>query len=305
MSLQGSSPLLHTIPTYASYAAFYQDVYRPYLVAHRPAGNLGSHLLMAAECGGDWSGRGTADLIITLDTEIDCRAQIDAGAGKFEQHLKTGDILITPPFVDTSIVVEKSHRVMCLGIPYAKTREWVESNHCLPSDGDFGALHRKMFRDDEIKHIMLRLWMESESGNPHGALYADAAILMLLSRLVTISHPAKTSRFRGGLAPWQLKRTIDCLRDFGARHLSLESLARSVGLSPFHFSRAFKISTGLPPYRYQMRLKIEKAQEMMRTPLLSLSDISTSCGFSSQAHFTTAFVKHTGMSPAAWRKKLR
>ena len=108
---------------------------------------------------------------------------------------------------------------------------------------------------------------------------------------------------RGGLAPWQVKRACEMLEsDLGGK-LSLEQIAAEFDLSVSHFSRAFRISTGLPPHRWPLRQRVEAAKRLMIVRDLPLSDIAISAGFAHQSHFTRVFSAAVGISPGMWRRE--
>ncbi len=84
--------------------------------------------------------------------------------------------------------------------------------------------------------------------------------------------------------------------------VSVAALARECGLSLSYFTRAFRTSTGVPPHRWLMHRRIDKAKDLLRNPNQSLSDIALTCGFADQSHFTAAFTRIVGASPGAWRR---
>jgi AraC-like DNA-binding protein len=73
-------------------------------------------------------------------------------------------------------------------------------------------------------------------------------------------------------------------------------------LSGFHFNVAFRKSVGDSPHQYIIRRRIERAQGLMLSTDLSLSEIAAQCGLADQAHLTRLFRKVAGESPAAWRR---
>jgi AraC family transcriptional regulator len=108
---------------------------------------------------------------------------------------------------------------------------------------------------------------------------------------------------RGGLAPWQVKRACEKLEsDLGGK-IPLEQIAADFDLSVSHFSRAFRISTGLPPHQWLLRQRVNTAKQLMSVRDLSLSEIAISAGFANQSHFTRVFSSVVGVSPAAWRRE--
>jgi AraC-like DNA-binding protein len=109
---------------------------------------------------------------------------------------------------------------------------------------------------------------------------------------------------RGGLAPWQMKRTEETLAANLAGDVSLADLAHDCGVSVSHFSRAFRQSTGVSPHQWLLKRRVDQAKSLLREGMLSLSDIALSCGFADQSHFTRVFTRMTGISPGAWRRSL-
>jgi transcriptional regulator GlxA family with amidase domain len=110
------------------------------------------------------------------------------------------------------------------------------------------------------------------------------------------SEPAK------GLAPWQLRRVLEFFEAHFADDIGLQELADLVGLSQSQFARAFKASTGAPPYRWFVATRIKRAQELLLQGRASLADVSLLTGFADQSHFTKVFRRVTGTSPGQWRR---
>ena len=108
-----------------------------------------------------------------------------------------------------------------------------------------------------------------------------------------------------GLAPWQLERTLGLLLADLSAEMPVGELARRCGLSRSHYAKAFKVSLGLPPHRWLMSHRLERAREMLQRPSASIAEIALSCGFADQSHLTRLFHAATGVSPAAWRRQWR
>ena len=108
---------------------------------------------------------------------------------------------------------------------------------------------------------------------------------------------------RGGLAPWQVKRACDRLESDLGGTLTLQQIAAEFGLSVSHFSRAFRISTGLPPHQWLLQQRIMAAKQLMTVRDLPLSEIAISAGFANQSHFTRVFSAAVGVSPGIWRRE--
>jgi AraC-like DNA-binding protein len=84
------------------------------------------------------------------------------------------------------------------------------------------------------------------------------------------------------------------------RDVRLKELASVAGLSPSHFGRAFKASTGMTPNRWIIQRRIQLAQRLMRESGKSIVIASQMAGFANQSHFTKAFRAITGATPRVW-----
>jgi AraC-like DNA-binding protein len=113
----------------------------------------------------------------------------------------------------------------------------------------------------------------------------------------------KSPAARGGLAPWQTRRVQDHIEDQLSGGLSCDELARMVGLSSHHFSRAFRVSFNESPHAYVIKARIRRSCALMLASAGSLGQIAADCGFNDQAHFNRVFRKHCGASPGDWRRQ--
>jgi AraC family transcriptional regulator len=100
----------------------------------------------------------------------------------------------------------------------------------------------------------------------------------------------------------QAKRVLEYIESNLARTLTLRELANINGLSTYHFARMFKTAMGVTPHRYVLERRVERAKAMLRTTRVTLADIGLSAGFCGQSHFTTAFRRLTGMTPAEFQR---
>ena len=87
-----------------------------------------------------------------------------------------------------------------------------------------------------------------------------------------------------------------------AEGITAADLANVARFSVFHFTRAFSAAIGTPPQRYVRRRRFERAKALIAVASTSIARAAFMCGFSSQASFTRAFRKATGMTPAAYRR---
>jgi AraC-like DNA-binding protein len=87
------------------------------------------------------------------------------------------------------------------------------------------------------------------------------------------------------------------------RAWSLAELAMRVGASPFHLTRMFRRSLGLPLHRYLLHQRLARALDFLLRTDRGLSAIAAELGFSSHSHFSAVFRRLTGSSPATVRRE--
>jgi len=163
--------------------------------------------------------------------------------------------------------------------------------------------------DQIVCQALLELLQEIESPGINSRTYVDVLLMLLLNRLVRCASnlaapPPKHHYAKGGLSNGRLKRALQILEGDPVRTPSLSEISDSVGLHPASFSRAFKQSMGLPPHRYLLVHRINRAKEMMKDESRMLTQIALDCGFSCSSQFTAVFKRFVGISPRAYRRSL-
>jgi len=136
------------------------------------------------------------------------------------------------------------------------------------------------------------------------ATFSDCIALAFFAHIVRAygSVPIGGPNARGGLAAWQLQRARDFINVNLAHDPSIAEIAHECGLSSGYFARAFKLSTGVPPYQWVTKMRVERAKELLKDPRCELADIAQLCGFVDQSHFTRVFSRSEGYSPGRWRR---
>jgi AraC family transcriptional regulator len=160
--------------------------------------------------------------------------------------------------------------------------------------------------DPLIQHIAMTLRREAEADEPSGRLYAESLIQTLAFHLVRhyTVNGRQAQTFNGGLPGHRLRRAKEFMHEHLEDELTLDEIAEAVGLSPFHFARAFKRTTGLTPQQYLWQTRIEHAKRLLADAELPLIEVSARTGFKNQSHFTTLFRKFTAMTPRAYRNAM-
>lgn len=98
-------------------------------------------------------------------------------------------------------------------------------------------------------------------------------------------------------------RAKQFIESYYALPITLEEMAESAQISPFHFSRLFKAQLGLSPHEYLIEVRIANAKRLLLTTQLYVQDICEKVGFGSANVFIRNFKNSVGITPAAFRSK--
>lgn len=162
-------------------------------------------------------------------------------------------------------------------------------------------------RDARLSSLLAAVNSERVAGFPSGRLFLDAVEQALAAALVNgyaLRHrPLRT--YRGGLSPARLRRVKEFVHAKMEDELSLRELAQSVGLSTAHFSEMFRKSTGETPHQFVLRLRLERAKDMLLATELRVLDVAVACGFKTQQHFARVFRHVCGLRPTEYRREFQ
>ncbi|MGI4741262.1 MAG: helix-turn-helix domain-containing protein [Janthinobacterium lividum] len=163
---------------------------------------------------------------------------------------------------------------------------------------------RLKFDDPFLGQLSRQLLATVDSRQPLGRLYVESLTTMLCHHL--LAHHATIRRSTGGqprLSSAALARVEAYLEAHTAEPVTLETLASLANLSVFHFTRLFKQATGLPPYQYVLRWKIERAKRLLRLDSAGVADLSDELGFASPISFAAAFKRLVGCTPQQFQRR--
>jgi AraC-like DNA-binding protein len=133
------------------------------------------------------------------------------------------------------------------------------------------------------------------------ALERETRLLWTLVQLVRRYATGRTVPSPLGAEHDALSRARQYIHDHYAEDISLETLAQTAHLSPFHLSRLFRERLGLPPHVYLTQLRISRAKDLLNCGW-SIADVALATGFADQSHFNKAFKRTVGVAPGQYRK---
>ncbi|AXV17633.1 hypothetical protein CYG48_17545 (plasmid) [Neorhizobium sp. SOG26] len=150
-----------------------------------------------------------------------------------------------------------------------------------------------------IAHVLRRATL----GLHHLSTMEISTIEHILARqVVGAEQPAGSAKL---LSPRRLKRVMERIEDQLTAPLTLRDLAGEACLSPYHFARSFKRTVGLPPHRYVLARRLDRAKRELVTTNRTVGEIAYSLGFENLHHFRSQFRGQFGVRPHEMRQAIR
>jgi AraC family transcriptional regulator len=170
---------------------------------------------------------------------------------------------------------------------------------------DQGAMHLpdvSGFKDNFLLALLEGLHKELLSRRRGSSLFVEGIAQSLAGHLVRTYADETTPEHKGGLPGFRLRKVRDLMVTHLEDEFSLTRLAREAGVSEFHFSRAFKRTTGFKPSQYFINLRMERARRLLRETNRSIIEIGLNVGYTSPSHFARIFHREVGISPSRYRR---
>lgn len=165
-----------------------------------------------------------------------------------------------------------------------------------------GLFSRPRLRIDPRAQALVALLRHSLTRGAIETLEAETLTLTLARRALgeRTAHAAGGSRGRQKLAD---RAKLAMAGDL-ARRWTLAEIAAEVGVSPVYLTQVFQQVEGAPLYRYQLRLRLARALDLV-ADCDDLTALSLDLGFTSQSHFSAAFKRAYGRTPGDFRRAAR
>ena len=164
---------------------------------------------------------------------------------------------------------------------------------------------RTRLNDPLVSQMVLTIANQIDDGFMDTIL-AEALSTVLAVRIVRdyVDRSAIELAPSSGLSRERLQRVRDYIEAHLDDRLTLTDLAAVACLSPYHFSRSFKLALGVGPQRYVMQRRVERVKALMRRTNRPLARIAQESGFSDQSHLISVFRRETGVTPGQFRAAL-
>ena len=237
-------------------------------------------------------------LIIGTDNKLNAEWSID-GQFKTLQYNK-GDVFVIPAGVPHKAYWKQESEGIMLAIePKTIANAATDSLYKEPLE----LLPKFAAADLCLLQIAQWLLIELQQNQIGSSLYIESLIAMVKIHLLRNYCTVKQHipNYSGGLAQHKLKKAIAFMHEHLDGDLKLTEIANLVTMSPYHFARMFKQSTGFAPHQYLVQQRIIKAKELLRYSNLAIADIGYEVGYKNPSHFARVFRQHTQVSPKAYR----
>jgi AraC family transcriptional regulator len=272
--------------------------------------------IVQSSSGKGWHGLDVAEIIHPLDDfalpalprhilviNLSAPSTIQERLAGRQGHLGTGNVVILPAGAPTTWHLEREGEVRHLHLYLSPTliQQIATSADIDPDTVEF--VDTLGMFDPWIETIALSLLSELRSEGLGGRLYVESLAnilgIHLLRQHSSVKQPALPRSV--GLDRATLRRVSTYIEEHLAEDLSLSELAAVAYLSPYHFARLFKASTGFAPHQYVIGRRIERAKLLLSTTNSSPAAIAQAVGFAHESHLALHFKRLTGLLPSASR----
>lgn len=209
---------------------------------------------------------------------------------------RPGTLGLTPIAASGTFEVDGHSAILIVSLPYRALAKRLAPDLNVPKD--FGALHDAYQDHPAARSLCRRMWRAA--GRP--GFGTDLAIDALSESLLACLSGAQASEPAPGLSLHERQRVERYAAQEGA---DVPNLADALAMPIRTFRRRFQTAYGVSPHRWLASRRIDRARALLHAGDLSISEAALELGFASQAHFTDAFRRATGTTPARFRREVR
>jgi len=135
--------------------------------------------------------------------------------------------------------------------------------------------------------------------------YLMQLLLLLVREQVEMPTPRKGYSFESVNKKYVVEQVVSYFEDHYSEKISLDTIAENTYMSPFYISRVFKSETGDTPIHHLIKIRLEKAMELLKTEEgLNIQEVAARVGYDDAYHFSKLFKKHFGVSPSQAKKSV-
>lgn len=231
-----------------------------------------------------------------------------------------GDVFIITPHEDHSFEISARTIIYnCLFYPEALGEDWlllkqlsaiyemlVVEPFYRTEAGTEQILHLDPEENEEIKYILTEMLTEQEKRLEGFELIQKSNLIKFLCVLGRLWK----KQFINGMTLFKSRRNIlaeaiEYVEQNMKEDIRIEKLASKVYMSPNHFRKLFKETTGIAPIEYINSLRISKARKLLESNRFTVTEVGEAVGVSDLNYFSKIFKANTGITPSEYRRKFK
>jgi AraC family transcriptional regulator len=220
------------------------------------------------------------------------------------RHLRAGDVTVTPVGEPKRFQHTGENVVLILRLAPDFVQQVAGEEYALnPTRFE---LHESLGAPDpELVAIGNRLLAGlGTEGTPTRMLVESLTVELSIHLLRQYgSAPLSERRPVSRLSPRKLQRVVEYIDANLREDMALDDLAGLLAMSRSHFAHLFRTTTGLPPHRFVLDRRIERAKALLRETDLPITEIAAQVGCASHSHLSVLFHREAGITPRDYRQQ--
>jgi AraC family transcriptional regulator len=209
-------------------------------------------------------------------------------------------IRLTPPGVEPRWQSEGAFDFLLFTIP-RRTIESIAGPDIARIRDPLNPFRPLYLRDDVASQIGRHMLTASEHHPRYARPFADGLGSALVAHVLDAYTSAPATRAPLRMSTAALRRVTQYVADHLSEDIRVTDLAAAAGLSESHFAHAFRLATGVPPHRFVVHARIDRARELLRASDRPIATVALDCGFKRASHFARVFQATTGLTPREYR----
>ena len=287
-------------PQFASVAEFYRtSPYAAFEQEHRTGGSFGVTMMEVQQGEIEIIDPPTAAVSIVSCFGGGGRAEFDFGSGWVARDLKPGFVDLQPAYQACGLRVP---RLDLRNIYVPEKRLLALLDEAGPSIPTLDCVTGEMRRLPRAHKVIEVMWRALATDGPGASLFLDGGLMQLIGLLLDAAGDGRMLAPLPAIGDARLTRVIDYIETHYGEPLAVAELATIAAMSPSHFSKCFKATTGESVWSYVQRRRCERVRELLIGSHESIAQIAYACGFANQGHLTSVFKKTFGVTPGEARR---
>lgn len=251
----------------------------------------------------------TLDKVINICLSLDGFTQVTFGKKEFSASLNTGKHhIVYAPVEDYTMLVKRKMDNVHIAIDLNYYRDLLNSPEAWSDklrrqlEGETPVYHGEFYLTIPMRRIVWDILQSPVSGHLRNLIIEGKVLELIALQLNSFYGVKETGREKTTNKDTDIFYAIrEYLHNTFSEEHSLKSLARNFGLNEFKLKSGFKEFFGKPVFEYIHDLKMEHARQLLQDAGLYVNEVSLKVGYKNPNHFSTAFKKKFGLSPASLR----